>query len=286
MQTEIDTCCLWFRSVGVLRVCIARRQNTDGGQKRGPAHWCDVDKITFKAASLPVYSPVTNIIFLGWDVSDLHCTLGFLTRTAQLPLFFECDTNIFAGVVCLFFDHLPDAQSTGQTSAKRWRVYSNMRRMQRKCGRHPPNIPCYVCLVLLLIKSTHKKKLLPWADRVRVKKKQQENCISTTATFAETHSYSAAVSTNTAHGAAMQLAMVSVVHSGTAKDQWCLLVWEMRLPICLNLGYKSKNILAVLEIRWKCSRREYQTNICLFFFSSLRVNKRRINIVFVMLTVV
>lgn len=131
-----------------------------------------------------------------------------------------------------------------------------------------------------------KKKLLPWADRVRVKKKQQENCISTTATFAETHSYSAAVSTNTAHGAAMQLAMVSVVHSGTAKDQWCLLVWEMRLPICLNLGYKSKNILAVLEIRWKCSRREYQTNICLFFFSSLRVNKRRINIVFVMLTVV
>lgn len=55
-----------------------------------------------------------------------------------------------------------------------------MQEMQRKCGGHPPNIPCRVCLLLLLIKSTGEKKKernLLWADG-RHESKSIRNCSS------------------------------------------------------------------------------------------------------------
>lgn len=41
---------------------------------------------------------MTNVISLSWHVRDLHCTFGFLTRTAELPLFWMRHKHI-----CCFF---------------------------------------------------------------------------------------------------------------------------------------------------------------------------------------
>lgn len=115
-----ECCFVWLVSVCVLscadrnqhllplipiRGCSPCLHHTQTKHRRRTEAWahhrCDVDKITFKAPSQPVYSPVT-IIFLGWDVSDLHCAFGFLTRTAELPFFLNATQTYLLVLFCFF----------------------------------------------------------------------------------------------------------------------------------------------------------------------------------------